>query len=52
MTDRNAIDNSLQVLLRPTSFKDYGLNGLQLEGSPQVQVIANRVTEQPEAGAA
>jgi dinuclear metal center YbgI/SA1388 family protein len=44
MADRKAIDSYLQGLLSPADFKDYGPNGLQVEGSPQVRVVVSGVT--------
>lgn len=44
MAEREAIETYLQDLLRPGDFKDYGPNGLQVEGSPQVRVVASGVT--------
>ncbi len=32
MAHRNQIDHNLQMLLQPRNFKDYGPNGLQIEG--------------------
>ena len=44
MADRQDIDSCLQALLRPESFKDYGPNGLQVEGAREVRHIASGVT--------
>jgi dinuclear metal center YbgI/SA1388 family protein len=44
MAARNAIDTHLQVLLRPGDFKDYGPNGLQVEGQPEVHRVVSGVT--------
>ena len=44
MAERGEIESCLQQLLQPESFKDYGPNGLQVEGRPQVQHIASGVT--------
>ena len=44
MADRQDIDSCLQTLLRPESFKDYGPNGLQVEGAREVRRIASGVT--------
>ena len=44
MAERGEIESCLQQLLQPDSFKDYGPNGLQVEGRRQVQHIASGVT--------
>ncbi|MCE2915646.1 MAG: Nif3-like dinuclear metal center hexameric protein [Rubrivivax sp.] len=44
MTERATIDEALQMLLRPGEFKDYGPNGLQVEGRAEVRRIASGVT--------
>lgn len=44
MADRTAIETSLQALLQPARFKDYGPNGLQVEGRAAVQRIVSGVT--------
>jgi dinuclear metal center YbgI/SA1388 family protein len=44
MTSRKDIETSLQMLLRPEDFKDYGPNGLQVEGVSEVRRIASGVT--------
>jgi dinuclear metal center YbgI/SA1388 family protein len=44
MADRSDIDNCLQSLLQPAAFKDYGPNGLQVEGTPEVRHVASGVT--------
>ncbi len=44
MALRSDIENSLQMLLRPDDFKDYGPNGLQVEGRPDVHHIVSGVT--------
>ncbi len=44
MADRDHVDKYLQDLLKPELFKDYGPNGLQVEGAPQVHRIASGVT--------
>ncbi len=44
MADRQDIDSCLQALLRPETFKDYGPNGLQVEGAREVRRIASGVT--------
>ncbi len=44
MTERVHIDSYLQALLVPEAFKDYGPNGLQVEGTPEVRRIVSGVT--------
>jgi len=44
MAERSEIEAFLQQLLRPEAFKDYGPNGLQVEGRGQVRCIASGVT--------
>ena len=44
MALRKDIESSLQLLLQPEDFKDYGPNGLQIEGGTEVQHIASGVT--------
>lgn len=44
MAQRTDIEHHLQTLLQPDTFKDYGPNGLQVEGQPQVLRIASGVT--------
>lgn len=44
MTERVHIDSCLQALLVPDTFKDYGPNGLQVEGTPEVRRIVSGVT--------
>ncbi len=44
MANRVEVDEYLQQLLQPQAFKDYGPNGLQVEGSPEVGRIASGVT--------
>jgi dinuclear metal center YbgI/SA1388 family protein len=44
MAERKAIDAYLQTLLAPGAFKDYGPNGLQVEGHAQVARVASGVT--------
>lgn len=44
MAERDQIESSLAELLQPERFKDYGPNGLQVEGRRQVQRIASGVT--------
>ena len=42
--DRQDVETCLQVLLRPDIFKDYGPNGLQVEGRRRVRHIVSGVT--------
>ena len=44
MAHRNEIDSHLQALLDVGRFKDYGPNGLQVEGKPEVLKIVSGVT--------
>jgi dinuclear metal center YbgI/SA1388 family protein len=44
MTERATLDEALQMLLRPGDFKDYGPNGLQVEGRAEVRRIVSGVT--------
>lgn len=44
MAERKDIEYALQMLLRPDDFKDYGPNGLQVEGRSRVRCIASGVT--------
>lgn len=44
MAERERIEASLNELLQPAAFKDYGPNGLQVEGRREVQCIASGVT--------
>jgi dinuclear metal center YbgI/SA1388 family protein len=44
MADRVEIEACLQTLLRPDTYKDYGPNGLQVEGGREVRSIASGVT--------
>lgn len=44
MVERTVLEASLQALLRPETFKDYGPNGLQVEGGARVRRIASGVT--------
>jgi dinuclear metal center YbgI/SA1388 family protein len=44
MAERIEVEAFLQQLLQPEAFKDYGPNGLQVEGRPQVRSIASGVT--------
>jgi len=44
MTDRQQLLQAFDTLLAPERFKDYGPNGLQVEGRPAVQRIVSGVT--------
>jgi len=44
MAELNEVESFLQALLRPEAFKDYGPNGLQVEGRGRVRRIASGVT--------
>ncbi len=44
MADRNDVESCLQTLLQPDLFKDYGPNGLQVEGRRSVQRLVSGVT--------
>ena len=44
MADRKNIESNLRELLRPELFKDYGPNGLQVEGRQEVRRIVSGVT--------
>lgn len=44
MVERDALVGALDQLLEPARFKDYGPNGLQVEGKPQIQKLASGVT--------
>ncbi len=44
MTDRNALELRLNQLLEPSRFKDYGPNGLQVEGRAEVRHLVCGVT--------
>ena len=41
---RTDVESCLQALLRPEGFKDYGPNGLQVEGRREVRRIVSGVT--------
>ena len=43
-TTSNELLQSLDQLLQPTLFKDYGPNGLQVEGKPEIRRIVSGVT--------
>ncbi len=44
MTDRQQLLSAFDALLQPERFKDYGPNGLQVEGREQVRKIVSGVT--------
>lgn len=44
MTDRQELLHALDTLLQPGRFRDYGPNGLQVEGKPQIRKIVSGVT--------
>ena len=44
MTDRIELLQAFNTLLQPERFKDYGPNGLQVEGRLQVKKIVSGVT--------
>ena len=44
MADRVQVDDFLQQLLQPQAFKDYGPNGLQVEGGAEVRRVVSGVT--------
>ncbi len=44
MTTRSELDAALTALLKPEAFKDYGPNGLQVEGRAQPRHIVSGVT--------
>lgn len=44
MTNRLAFQSALDGLLQPHNFKDYSLNGLQVEGQSSIQHIVSGVT--------
>ena len=44
MIERNALDRHLDSLLEVSRFKDYGPNGLQVEGKPTIRKIVSGVT--------
>ncbi len=43
-TTRDALDRAFDALLQPATFKDYGPNGLQVEGREQVRRLISGVT--------
>ena len=44
MVHRQELDDCLQMMLQPGLFKDYGPNGLQLEGASEVRRLCSGVT--------
>ena len=44
MAERSEVEAFLRQLLRPEAFKDYGPNGLQVEGRREVRRVASGVT--------
>lgn len=44
MADRDDLDAALKTLLRPEAFRDYGPNGLQVEGRREVRRLVSGVT--------
>lgn len=44
MAERREIENYLAALLVPETFRDYGPNGLQVEGKPEVLTLVSGVT--------
>ena len=44
MIERDALNRVLNELLQPERFKDYGPNGLQVEGKPEIRKIVSGVT--------
>src|SRR3989338_11351148 len=44
MTDRTTLVSALDTLLQPERFKDYGPNGLQVEGRAEVHTLVSGVT--------
>jgi dinuclear metal center YbgI/SA1388 family protein len=44
MADRSDLEAGLQALLQPESFKDYGPNGLQVEGRRELRHLVSGVT--------
>jgi dinuclear metal center YbgI/SA1388 family protein len=44
MATRQELDTRLQALLRPETFKDYGPNGLQVEGRSELRRVVSGVT--------
>ena len=44
MANRDEVELCLRDLLRPQAFKDYGPNGLQVEGKREVRHLVSGVT--------
>jgi dinuclear metal center YbgI/SA1388 family protein len=44
MAQRSELEQALNVLLRPEAFRDYGPNGLQVEGRAEVRCLVSGVT--------
>ncbi|MBX3637893.1 MAG: Nif3-like dinuclear metal center hexameric protein [Rubrivivax sp.] len=44
MADRDDLDAALKALLRPEAFRDYGPNGLQVEGRRELRRLVSGVT--------
>lgn len=44
MVDRATLETALNGLLQPAAFKDYGPNGLQVEGRSEVRLLVSGVT--------
>jgi len=44
MTDRTTLQSTLDALLQPERFKDYGPNGLQVEGRAEIHTLVSGVT--------
>ena len=44
MADRRELESCLQALLQPDTFRDYGPNGLQVEGAREVRCLVSGVT--------
>ena len=44
MTDAKSLSQALDALLQPEKFRDYGPNGLQVEGDREVQRLVTGVT--------
>ncbi len=44
MTSRDALTTAFNLLLQPERFKDYGPNGLQVEGKAEIKKIVSGVT--------
>ena len=45
MVHRQEVESCLQALLRPELFKDYGPNGFQVEGRPEVRRLCTGCRE-------